>query len=308
MNRKEIKNIIKLARLYLVSSTLLFYTLGSVLAIVGGYHFSLMQFIFGFFIATTAIISMSYSNNYFDAEADRYNKPTLFSGGSTGLLENKQTYELLKPIALFFMGISILLSVIFIFAFSFNFEFLLFVVAGNLLGWYYAAPPLKFSYRGFGEIATVITAGLILPGFGYFVLSKTFDLLFITFVVPVMLYVLIFILNAEIPDFESDRKGKKNNLIIRKSTNFGLLVAGVCGIVALLYNIILSIFNVLSVLIDFKVIALLSLIPFTFVIMSLTPRLVSRFGRLRLVMNNLSSVLLVVLLNNGYLFYVAISR
>lgn len=308
MERNEIINIIKLGRLHLVLSTLLFYFLGSLLAIVGGYTFNLGQFLVGFGIATAAILSMSYSNNYYDAEADQYNTPTPFSGGSTGLLNNKRTYLLLKTLALFFMGLSIFLAVMFLFLFSFSIEFLFYVIAGNLLAWFYAAPPLKFSYRGLGEVVTVITVGLMLPGLGYFIIARSLDPLFMIFIVPVMLFVLIFILNAEIPDFESDRKGNKKNLIIQKNPSFGLQVAGVCGIVALLYYLMISFLQILSVAIDFRVMALLSLIPCSFVIISIAPRFVRRYGTLKLVMSNLTSILLVVLLANSYLLYVIFTK
>ena len=303
MNRTEIINLIKLGRPHLVISTLLFYTLGSLLAVAGGYLFNTGGFLLGLGIATAAILSMSYSNNYYDAEADQYNKPTPFSGGSKGLLGNENTYILLKPIALFFMGLSIILAVLFIFVFYFSIEFLLFVITGNLIAWYYSAPPLKFSYRGLGEVVTVVTVGLMLPGLGYFILSNTMDLLFILFMIPIMLYVMMFILNAEIPDFESDRKGNKKNIIIFKSPSFGLKVAVICGVIVLLYSLFLSINHLLSYSINFLIIALLSLIPFSFLIISITPWFVHKFGTFRLVMNNLTSILLVVLLINGYLFY-----
>ncbi len=203
------------------------------------------------------------------------------------------------------MVVSVLLSIFFVFIFSYSFDFVLLVVAGNLLGWFYAAPPLKFAYRGFGEIATVITAGILLPGFGYFVLSKNLDLLFIMSTIPLMLYVLIFILNAEIPDFESDRLGKKNNLIIRRDPGFGLIVASFCAAFVFVYSLSLSFNKTFSALLDFRVIALMSLIPLGVVTISIIPGFVHRFGRLKLVMNNLTSILLVLLLNNGYLFYIA---
>ncbi|MCX6666538.1 MAG: prenyltransferase [Euryarchaeota archaeon] len=288
--------------------TLLFYFLGALLAVVAGYFFDLGRFLIGFGIATTAILSMSYSNNYYDAEADQYNTPTPFSGGSTGLLKNKHTYTLLKPVSLMFMGLSIILAFLFVMMYSFSFEFLIYVITGNILGWFYTAPPLKFSYRGLGEIATVVTVGLMLPGLGYYILSRSFDPLFLVFIVPVMFYVMIFILNAEIPDFESDRKGNKKNLIIQKNPRFGLQIAGLCGVIVVLYYFGFYITNVMSLIVDFRVMILFSLLPVSFVSISIAPRFVRRYGTLRLVMNNLTSILLVVLLSDIYLLYIIFTK
>jgi 1,4-dihydroxy-2-naphthoate octaprenyltransferase len=197
---------------------------------------------------------------------------------------------------------------VFMAIYYFAIEILLLVIAGNLLSWFYAAPPIKFAYRGLGEIATVIVCGILLPGFGYFVIAKTFDLLFFAFCVPIALYLTIFILNAEIPDNESDRKGKKNNIIIRKSPGFGLMIAGICGFTALFYSIFLSLSNASFSPVDFRIIGLISLIPLSFAIVSLVPRAISRFGQIKLVTNNITSVLIGLILNNVYLFYVVLTR
>jgi len=82
---------------------------------------------------------------------------------------------------------------------------------------------------------------------------------------------------------------------------------GVCGVIILLYSILLSKFNSYSH-IDFRIIAIMSLVPFSFIMVSLIPWFVKRIGRLRLVMSNITSILLVVLLNNGYLIYVVLTR
>lgn len=251
---------------------------------------------------------MSYANNYYDAESDQYNKQTLFSGGSGDLLQNKKLYNFLKPFSLALMGVSIILSLIFLVVFSFPLGFLLYVIVGNLLAWYYTAPPLKFAYRGLGEIITVIAVGLMIPGLGYFVLAKQIDSFFLVFIVPFMLYILIFIINAEIPDAEGDRKGNKKTVIVRKGHRFGLYVAGVLVVLVVLYFFILSITNLLPAVIDFRLITLFSLVPFIFVMMSIPKRFARRMGTIRLVKNNISSILFFILMVNCYLLYLIVSK
>ena len=36
--------------------------------------------------------------------------------------------------------------------FSLPFLFLVFVIVGNIVGWFYSAPPLRLVYRGLGEM------------------------------------------------------------------------------------------------------------------------------------------------------------
>ncbi|UCF13814.1 MAG: prenyltransferase [Thermoplasmatales archaeon] len=301
-------SLIKLGRLPLIISTLILFFLGALLAVVGGNEFNLSRFILGLCIVTIALLSMSYANNYYDAESDQYNKQTLFSGGSGDLLQNKKLYNFLKPFSLALMGVSIILSLIFLVVFSFPLGFLLYVIVGNLLAWYYTAPPLKFAYRGLGEIITVIAVGLMIPGLGYFVLAKQIDSFFLVFIVPFMLYILIFIINAEIPDAEGDRKGNKKTVIVRKGHRFGLYVAGVLVVLVVLYFFILSITNLLPAVIDFRLITLFSLVPFIFVMMSIPKRFARRMGTIRLVKNNISSILFFILMVNCYLLYLIVSK
>jgi 1,4-dihydroxy-2-naphthoate octaprenyltransferase len=38
---------------------------------------------------------------------------------------------------------------------------------GNLVGWFYSAPPLRLAYRGLGEFSTAATVGFLVPAMGY---------------------------------------------------------------------------------------------------------------------------------------------
>ena len=78
---------------------------------------------------------------------------------------------------------------------------------GNLLGWFYAAPPFRLAYRGLGELSTAISAGILIPGMGYLAQRGALDSLGLLFAIPLMLYGLGFILAVEIPDESPDRIG-----------------------------------------------------------------------------------------------------
>jgi len=140
-------------------------------------------------------------------DIDRYNKPTAVSGGSGILVEHPELREFSKWFAIILMSLSIVLAVIFTVIFHFPVFFLIFVVLGNLLNWFYAAPPLKLSRRGLSEISTIIGVGVMIPLAGYFTLMASFDIVFWLFDLPFMFYALAFIISVEIPDMEGDRLG-----------------------------------------------------------------------------------------------------
>ena len=73
------------------------------------------------------------------------------------------------------MGLSIFLAAAFTVIFHYPVTYFLFLLFGNLLAWYYTAPPIKLVYRRLGEVANII-AVIIFLGAGYFTLMGTLDL------------------------------------------------------------------------------------------------------------------------------------
>ena len=246
---------------------------------------------------------MSYCNNYYDAEADQYNKPTAFSGGSGQILHNQKLRTLIKYISLIFMAFSIVFAIIFVSIFSFSIVFLLFVITGNFLAWFYTAPPLKLVYHGLGEITTVITVGFMIPGLGYYVLAGQLDTLFFIFIFPFMMVLGAWIINAEIPDIKGDRRGNKKTVIVRKGLRFGLILASTFSILATLYYVMLSNFNVLPSYIDIRILALFSILPLIFILLSLRSSLPNRTIIMKIVNRNIGSIFIFIILVISYLIF-----
>lgn len=300
MKFDTILKIVKLGRLHMLTIGLLLFVMGALFAVLSGAEFVLNRFIVGYAILLSAHLSVHYSNDYFDADADRYSKTTLFTGGTRVLLVNPELCKFSKWFALFLMGVSMLLALIFIIIFSFSVLFLIFVILGNLLGWYYAAPPVRLTYHGLGEIATMVIFGLMVPGMGYLVLMGKFTIGFLIFVLPFMLYGLALIIAVQIPDMESDYLGNKNTLIVRKGRRFGFLVIGFLLSLATFFFLIISLINLLPAVIDFRLIALLSFLPLSFGIQGLLKQPTDRTPATKLVTNTLSFTLLFVFMINCY--------
>ena len=261
LDKETAKNILVLGRLHFVMGGFLLFLLGALFALISGGDFSLLRFLLGYAVLFPAHLSVSYSNDYFDSDSDKHNKPTFFTGGSGILVEHPELKPFAKKFALFLIFLSILLGAVFLFMFSFPIIFFIFVVFGNTLGWFYAAPPVKLSYRRMGELATVVTAGILLPGMGYFVMKGVIDLFYLLFGIPLMLYGMAFIVGVEIPDMEGDRVGNKKTMVVRKGRKFGFIILTLCYILGTLYFFSLSIFLPLASDYGFFVIGMLSLLP-----------------------------------------------
>jgi 1,4-dihydroxy-2-naphthoate octaprenyltransferase len=295
-----VKALLKLARPHLFTGTLILYFTGLFFAALVGYPFDVPRFLLGLGIVAAALLSMSYGNNYFDTEVDKLSTPTSFSGGGGTLLQDTKLRSLVKRISIGSLLLSLGLAVVFMVLFSFPLEFFLYVVIGNGMAWFYTAPPLKFSYRGLGELTTMVVIGFMIPGLGYYVLARTIDLSLVLLSVPLMLYMAVFIISAEIPDRQGDLLGKKKTFVVRTSTLVGHFANAIFALIAAIYFFILAFTKVLSVPVDFFILAVLSLIPFVFGMMSFLKHSKTSRTHLKSINANIASIVIFILLINVY--------
>ncbi len=219
--------LLRLGRPHFVVAGFLLYTCGALLAVLSGAVWDPGRFALGYAVLFGAHLSVSYSNDYFDAEGDRFSQPSLFAGGSGILQAYPALRSTAKRIAQGLIAASLVLGVLFAVIHRQGLGFFALVVAGNLLGWYYSAPPVRLSCRGLGEISTATTVGLLVPAMGYLVMHDRLDSRFWLFAGPLLLYGLTFILVVQIPDLEADLMAKKRTLVSRigRRTAFLLVAA-----------------------------------------------------------------------------------
>ena len=143
-----------------------------------------------------------------------------YTGGS-GLLSSgliapekmKQVFTVFYAVAI---GIGIFLGVL-------RGPLILFLLAiGFFCAYFYTAPPIRFGYRGLGELAQLLCFG---PGIGlgaYYVQTQkvSWEAFWGTLPFGIMLFSMIVI--NEIPDYAEDRKGGKLNLVARFGRKAGV--------------------------------------------------------------------------------------
>ncbi|MBN1110082.1 MAG: prenyltransferase [Methanomassiliicoccales archaeon] len=216
---------LRLCRPQFLVPGLILYVLGFLLAVILGSVADMGRFLWGYLVFFLAHFSLTFSNDYFDQDADDHNIPTPLSGGSGAL---RQCPELAR-VALWTSLLLILGSLIAAVGFQMRYQpdwyFLPFVITGNLLGFFYTAPPLRLAYRGLGEISTMFAAGIIMPGMGYMCAQGFLDLGFLLLTPVFLAYGAFFILSVEMPDVEGDRAGGKRNLLVRYGPDKGPLVS-----------------------------------------------------------------------------------
>lgn len=147
MRLDQLKALLKLGRFRFILAGFLLYCLGALWAVYQGSPFDLGSFAAGYLILFPAHLSVSYSNDYFDRDSDQAGSPEPVSGGSGVLQEYPELTGWARGIALALIASSLVLGVVFAYLNIIDWWFLIFILAGNALGWFYSAPPLRLDCR-----------------------------------------------------------------------------------------------------------------------------------------------------------------
>jgi 1,4-dihydroxy-2-naphthoate polyprenyltransferase len=224
--------MVRLGRVHFVAAGLLLYAYGALVALNAGATAGWARVLFGYLVLMPGHLSVSYSNDLHDVEADRFSTPSLFAGGSGVLVRHPELRLPARRVALGLMGLSMLLGAAYALRYDAGVGLVLFVLLGNLLGWYYTAPPLRLAYRGLGELSTAGAVGMVVPAMGYLVAAGRLDGVALAAAPPLFLYGLVFILSVQTPDVEADRLGGKRTLVARLGRRWAFLLIAAAGLLA----------------------------------------------------------------------------
>ena len=88
------------------------------------------------------------------------------------------------------------------------------VFFSGLSSLFYVAPPVKYGYRGLGEVSVFINMGLIMVGGSYWILSGSWDWAVLKAAVPVGFMVSNILFFQSLPDMDTDRRAGKMTLAV----------------------------------------------------------------------------------------------
>ncbi|WP_328609587.1 prenyltransferase [Amycolatopsis sp. NBC_00345] len=156
MSRTQVVGIIRLARIRFLLYNVLPVAIGGAVAVLSGHPLHIGWYILVQAFSWCTHLMTHYCNEYFDLEADRVNQCyTPWTGGSRVLVDG-----LVRPATSLSTSFVLLaLSMILAAAMPTPVTRILAVMI-IILAWFYTAPPLRFNYRGLGEL----TVGSILNG------------------------------------------------------------------------------------------------------------------------------------------------
>lgn len=88
-------------------------------------------------------------------------------------------------------------------------------MAGVALAFFYHAPPLKLSYRGFGELSVALSYGPVIAAGTYLVQRQTIDAPVLWASIPLGIAIGAFLWINEFPDARADALAGKRTLVVR---------------------------------------------------------------------------------------------
>ncbi len=295
---QKIINILKLGRFFFVFGGLFLFLLGAFFAALTGAELDINKILIGYLILFLGHLSVSYSNDYFDYESDKLGEKTDLSGGSGILQMDPSLRETSKLIALSLIITSILLGTAFTVVYNYSLAFLGYVIFGNLLGWFYTAPPIRLSYRGLGEVSTMLAIGFFVPGMGYYVMKGFIDFNLIIFTIPLLLYGVYFILSVEMPDMETDNLSGKKSFVTKYGRKLTLKMIFSAALFSCITYLVFHFGHIFDYNINFLVVAVLSLVPVLLGLLGINKD--SREGSVRNAFANLNGLILFAALTNVY--------
>jgi 1,4-dihydroxy-2-naphthoate polyprenyltransferase len=231
--------------------TWLAYSLGALALLMTTGHFKLVPYLIGYAILFLIEFCTILANEYFDYDSDLQNKNySIFTGGTRVLVENRLSFRQVRSAIWISLAIFSCLSIILIMVSAnhspLNIFFLL--ALGLCLGLGYTVPPLKLSYRGFGEMVVGLTHSyyVILCGF-VFQGGSWGDPLPWLLSAPLFFAVLGTNTLAGIPDWKADEAASKRSLAVIFGPRAAVLFAIWSLGMAFLSGVVLSYFRLFPV-------------------------------------------------------------
>jgi 1,4-dihydroxy-2-naphthoate octaprenyltransferase len=208
---------IRAFRLHFVLPSVLPGVLGAVIAWSQGFPFNALLFLLVVFGVAVNHFGLNMIDDVFDyqhvVDLKKSGEKNPFTGGSGVLPDGLLTVrEMLYASVLCFTATIIIGLYL---TYLCGATVLILGLIGMASSVFYTMPPVKFGYRGFGELGLLINFGPVIVLGSYFVQAGrlAWEPMLASLLPGFMMWSMIII--NEIPDFESDRAGGKNNLVVR---------------------------------------------------------------------------------------------
>lgn len=215
-------------RFYFVVPSILPALLGGVMAWAQGHSGNLFHFALVVIGVTFNHFGLNLVDEVLDfrhaVDLKKGDEKNFFTGGSgvlpEGLLDDK---DMLKVATAFFIITATIGGYL---TYACGWPVLFLGLFGMACSIFYTTPPVRYGYRGFGELGLLVNFGPVIVMGAYYVQAQAFAIEpFIASLVPGLMMWSMIIIN-EIPDYEADTQAGKWNLVARFGRKTGAVLYG----------------------------------------------------------------------------------
>jgi 1,4-dihydroxy-2-naphthoate octaprenyltransferase len=114
---------------------------------------------------------------------------------------------------------------------------------------------------------------------------------------------MLFTGSVEIPDMEGDRKGGKMTWIVSWGRGFGFKLIAISGLLATISFLTIPLTHLFPSIINFQILAVISLIPLSLGIIGLIKRPMDKDSATKLCIYNLAAIMVAAIMINFYFIY-----
>ncbi len=258
--QSPIKVWIQAFRLQYVPTSIFPAVLGSVIAGASTREFNYLYFVIVIIGVTLHHTALNMIDDVFDylhaVDRSQGEDKNPYTGGS-GVLTGKLLSASQMLVATIFCYFLAMITAVY-FTIVIGWPILIFVGIGLFSSVFYSAPPIRYGYRGFGELSLLINFGPVICLGAYYVQTRSLAWEpFVISLIPGFLMWSMIVIN-EIPDYEEDSQAGKLNLVARLGKKKGILLyaAGlICayGTILLAASFKIAPFNILLGLLSIPV-------------------------------------------------------
>lgn len=223
MSARNVLLFLRLSRPHFLLGSLLLYALGAAIARYLGVTIDASRYLVGQALVWLIQLMAHYLNEYHDAPRDQDNASrTWFSGGSGALGEGGLRREVALYAGIVCLAAAALIVVYLLLLGMVPLMAWLVLLLAFLGAYFYSQPPLRLLETGVGEaVAAVVVAGLV-PTFAFALQTGSLHRLLLMSTTPLVALCLAMILAFELPDYASDLRHGKRNLMIRADWQIGM--------------------------------------------------------------------------------------
>ena len=203
-------------RLHFVLPSVLPGILGAVIAWYQGFPWKTPEFLLAVMGVAVNHLGLNMIDDVFDyrhiVDLKKSTEKNPFTGGSGVLTDGLLTEREMLTAAVLCFAATIVIGLFL--TYRCGWTVLALGVFGMASSVFYTVPPVKFGYRGCGELGLLINFGPVIVLGSYFVQAGrlAWEPLLVSLVLGFMMWSMIVI--NEIPDYDADRRGGKNNLVV----------------------------------------------------------------------------------------------